>query len=450
MKYIIILLLLFSCAKEEVKNQCACKTCFNMTISDSIPIQFWLNGVETFNEKVVCGLAKQECFCQPFNCDDEITIQFQDTEYDAYSLSILDSTETELTVLDFEEIATGVWQVSFTPSELSSPAICENVAFKIIAYELFDNGDFESGSGTITSSSELDWYQVGDGGVGSWSYGDYLGDGSTYVSLNTSVSASPKTIVALRHNFKQITPTARTINYNIRSGARSTSFGSWTGGSVEAVYFKNGVETATQVITASLAANTTYSGSFITSETDFDVIGIRVKWTSSGSPFVGQNEIYILDFSIQNFNEDIELAKSDCIDLKESHDCTELISYTNSTDFDDIDYESGSPAPTFYLRIPAMFHEEENPQTQEDSELSNGVIVTRRQTIQEKRLLDTGYLPNYMHKKIQKVLMHETIVIDDTQWKRRDAYEANPIKKYNLKRATVLLTKYNSIERNTI
>ena len=150
------------------------------------------------------------------------------------------------------------------------------------------------------------------------------------------------------------------------------------------------------------------------------------------------------------------VANSDCIDVQTAHACTELIGYSNPTNFDGIVYETGSPVPTFYLRIQATFDQEENPQTQEDSELSNGVIITRRQTIQEKTLLQTGYMPNYMHKKVQKVLMHEDIILTDkstglsTYWKRRDAYEDNPIKKYNLKMASVLLTKYDSVERNTI
>lgn len=144
------------------------------------------------------------------------------------------------------------------------------------------------------------------------------------------------------------------------------------------------------------------------------------------------------------------LFRSDCISIADEHECSNLIAYTNSSDFDDLFYSTASPAPTFYLRVPSVFFEEENPQEQEDLELSNGVIVTLRQSILEKRKLETGYMPNYMHRKLQKVLMHESVQIDGDYWKRRDAYETNPIKKYNLKTASVLLTKYDSVEKNTI
>lgn len=142
------------------------------------------------------------------------------------------------------------------------------------------------------------------------------------------------------------------------------------------------------------------------------------------------------------------VAYSDCIDVRTEQECTKLITYTNSSNFDGIDYETANPI--FYLRVPAMFHEEDNPMTVEDLELSNDEIVILRQDIKEKRKLETGYMPNYMHKKLQKVLMHDTVTIDGDNWARRDAYETNPIKNYLLKMASVWLTKINSIDRNII
>ena len=144
------------------------------------------------------------------------------------------------------------------------------------------------------------------------------------------------------------------------------------------------------------------------------------------------------------------VLRSDCIHIADTHDCSVLISYSNSSDFDGLIYTDPSPNETFYLRIPAMFFEEDNPQEQEDLELSNGVIVTLRQSIMEKRKLKTGYMPNYMHRKLQKILMHDSVYIDGDYWKKRDSYDTSPIEKYNLKTASVFLTKYDSVEKNTI
>jgi hypothetical protein len=174
-----------------------------------------------------------------------------------------------------------------------------------------------------------------------------------------------------------------------------------------------------------------------------DVDEIRVYGTSETDIF---QSLEVTNFII---NAAEILLKSDCLDIKESHPCTEVIEYSNNVDFDGIVYDT-SPVPVFKLRVPALFYKEENPMEQEDLDLSNGEIVTLRQSIQEKRLLEVGYLPNYMHKKIQKILMHKTVTIDGQQWKRRDPYEAENIDKYSLKTGECWLTLYNSVERNTL
>jgi len=255
-----------------------------MTFSDSLPIQFWNIDDETHNEKSICGLAKQDCFCQPFECSDEIIFQVQNTS--APTLDVFDSSDNLLVSLAFVQQGTGVWETTFIADDNISPSLC-----------------------------------------------------------NTEIQ-------------------------------------------------------------------------------------FKIRQVSTGQQYI---------------------AKSDCISIKTPQDCTKLISYQNSTDFDGLIYGgTSSPDPTFYLRVPAMFYEEKNPQEQEDLELSNGHIVTIRQSIQEKRLLELGFMPGYMHRKLQKVLMHGAVIIDGDQWKKRDAYEDQPVKKYNLKRASVLLTKYDSVEKNTI
>ncbi len=282
-----------------------------MIFSDSIPVQFWLTGVETFNEKMICGLAKQDCFCQPFECEDEIIIQFQDDPGQVFYLGVYNENDTSIDEALFDEIAPGVYQINYTSGQ------CADILW----------------------GSEL--YLMGDTVI-------------TFDSVECGESSPP-----------------------------------------------------------------------------VDTCDIKIRF-----------KIYITDDDI--------LAQSDCIDLRTEHPCTKLITYTNSVDFDGIVYETGSPVPYFYLRVPAMFYQEDNPQTEEDMELANGEIVTTIQKLQKKRVFEIDYVPNYMHKKIQKVLMHESVTIDGTQWKKRDAYESEPVKKYNLKTASVLLTKYDSIIRNLI
>lgn len=123
------------------------------------------------------------------------------------------------------------------------------------------------------------------------------------------------------------------------------------------------------------------------------------------------------------------------------------IYYTNSRNFDGIDYSNET---IFTFSFKGVFFHENNPTESEDIILSSGEIVTLNQSIQQKKRLDIGYMPPYMHLKLQKILMHETIMINGEQWKKRDAYDSEPINKYGLKKASVWLTLYNSVQNNTL
>lgn len=185
---------------------------------------------------------------------------------------------------------------------------------------------------------------------------------------------------------------------------------------------------------------------------------VEITPTSDGSfiAFFLENGGVVNTFTMHTLEKlsptEIELYHSDCVEFKEDHECTELITYYNSKNFDGLVFETvGSPSPgSFSLRVPAQFYQESNPQEVEDHEKSNGEIVTLRQTIQSKRLLEIGYVPAYMHRKIQKILMMSSVYIDGKYWKKRDSYDDNTIKKYTLKQASVWLTEYNSVKKNTL
>ena len=253
-----------------------------MTVSDSLPIQFWTYTSQTHNEKEVCGMTAPKCYCQRFNCDTVIPLQVQDETGLTITAYLVDSDGGYLTEFAFTESSTGVYSVELDTT-IASPNLC-NTTFQV----LLSTGAFE----------------------------------------------------------------------------------------------------------------------------------------------------------------DTPEFKSDCVNISNG-ECSVDILYSNSNDFDGIVYQL-FPVPEFTISIPAIFFQEENPQEREDLELSNGTIVSLRQSIVEKRLLEIGYLPNYMHKKIQKILMHETITIDGDSWIRRDDYETSPVKDYGLKKAQIWLTKIDSIDRNII
>lgn len=190
---------------------------------------------------------------------------------------------------------------------------------------------------------------------------------------------------------------------------------------------------------------------------DIAMTSLAFYISGNESEVEGEPNIVYVDYVVIGDSDDLidglvvvdTYLKSDCLHVKDQHDCTTMIEFSNSKNFDGILYET-SPQPVFSILVPAQFWKENNPQTQEDLNLSDGEIVTLRQEIQEKTLLEVGYVPNYFHKKIQKILMHDEVTISGTQWKKRDSYESENIDRYPLKRATVWLTQYTSVERNTL
>lgn len=159
-----------------------------------------------------------------------------------------------------------------------------------------------------------------------------------------------------------------------------------------------------------------------------------------------------LIFKITDNSSNI-LAVSDCVEITNNQDftCTKLITYSNSSDIAGLQFTSTSPSTVYYLRIPAVFFEEQYPQEQEDLELSTYEIVTLWSKMEGKKLLDIGFMPFYMHKKVQLILMMDNVTIDGIEYRKRDEYQiAQGAKKFPLKRAQVLLSEKDFIIRNLL
>lgn len=409
MRTSLLAVLLFSCTYHTFEP---CPR-MPLIISDSIPVQFWVNGEETFNEKDVCGIVKQDCFCQLFNDTDEVTIQFQHDTNGTFLLRVSDTSDKSLIAEEtyfgndfvFTEIVTGIYQASLTPLDFN---LSGKMKFTIVK----DPKNYLSGYDNYNIGEATDW---------------------TLGSAPSVTVSSPNNSNLLIGLF----PGLANTEYSFFFDGTKTGFSDLT------ITFYDAAlnQTGTAIFTSNVSTLTQFS---LTSGAEAPAyIGLSVT-SFVGSSTVTINSLINLD------NDDNDIATSDCIDIQSAHECTTLIEYENTSDFDGIEYESVSPGPSFQLRIPAIFFEEENPQEQEDLELSNGVIVTLRQSIVEKRKLETGFMPNYMHRKLQKILMHDSVYIDGDYWKKRDAYDTSPVKKYNLKTASVLLTKYDSVEKNTI
>lgn len=98
-----------------------------MTFSDALPVQFWLQECETFNEYEAQGVH-HACWCQPWNCDDEIVIQFKEDTGGSYTLAVINQAEPEDEAYEapFYEVANGVYQATFSPGSIS-PDFCDTI-----------------------------------------------------------------------------------------------------------------------------------------------------------------------------------------------------------------------------------------------------------------------------------------------------------------------------------
>ena len=150
---IIILALLFL-ASEKTSSQY-----FNrMQFSDALPVQFWPIACSTYNEHEAQGVF-HKCFCAPWECGDEIKVQFTDAPSQDFSLLIFDSEGNELDSIIIDEVSSGVYQIAFTPNE-NSPGFCETIQLKIQSNAGTEAVSLPALSTWLTSSlsgSDPDW-----------------------------------------------------------------------------------------------------------------------------------------------------------------------------------------------------------------------------------------------------------------------------------------------------
>lgn len=154
----------------------------------------------------------------------------------------------------------------------------------------------------------------------------------------------------------------------------------------------------------------------------------------------------IITLDVYDPVSELVLAVSDCLRVV-SYDAKPslTIKYTNSDDFHGIAFEGANQE--FYIRLNAVFYEETHPVDSEDYNLSTGIIVSLRKQMVTKRLLNIiEFLPEFMHKKIEQILMCDYVEIDELPWKKQgDEYQRSLSEASLLSTAKVLLTQADSV-----
>lgn len=389
-----------------------------MQFSDALPVQFWLTGCETFNEHQAAGVH-HVCFCHPWNCDDEIKVQFTDIAGNNFSLLIVDMADNLLSEIPIEEVSSGVYQTSFTPSE-TSPEVCN----QLVRLRVQQN----AGQQAVSLPDFTEWQNTGTGTA--WTTG-----------ANPSVSVTTgniSQILWVAYAFVPGTEYTLEINYDAVDGAFSQIATSIFNDSfVE--QFGTGVD-----VIGGTGPHTTETLTF-TATADTTRVGVRI----SAGGFSGVTVTLDTTLLTITAGEPSFVAKTDCLDIREHFESI-LLTYSNHRDFAGLKYTLSSPEETFQIRIPAVFYHERYPEEDEVIELSTS-LATLNGTVRKQKRLDTDYLPYYFHEKLKLILKHQTLLINNRAYVKQEAYEiVEGDKRWPVKMGRVWLSERDFVHRNIL
>lgn len=362
-----------------------------MTISDANPLQFWLNGVETFNEKVAPGIQPL-CYYDIFETTDHIKLQVVEAVAPSLTLIVVDQFTNLITdIIDFTKVGT-LFSIDFLPSASAYDYTNTKVKFYIYygaaGWANFGTAD---GSWNATPAVSLTGYfknsnyrrhllqgKVGDTVHIDWAY--------------TTNKASGAYLIEFKVGFMDATgvPTIDVAVDDTRTSNGSSS------GSVDFV----------------LTAPCTYI--YFMASTDDAGAPTGVKTTT-----VTQMDVTGLLIVGAIFDETFALARTITVDIQDTQPDTFLIKYSNQVNYAGLDFSADT---VFGLRVKAKFFEERYPTETESEAQSDGEVVSLSNTIKTQRNLEVDAVPLYMHKKISYILNCNTVYIDGLYWTREENY----------------------------
>lgn len=422
MRYLIIILAIIFSLSEETSFPDFSSSA--MQISDALPVQFWLTGCATYNEHQAPGIHNR-CFCAPWECQDDIKIQFKDDPSMNYSLDIYDSNQQLLETIPIDEIQDGVYELTINLSE-DSPDVCD----QIIQLKIRLN----AGTQGVTLPDLDEWVSTQQN----------VGDIPWILSSNPSISvptgSNDSELLEVDYPFIPGLEYTMTLNYTVSSGGSFNQY--------DVLILDNALNTifiTDLELTDGIGSHTTAPLTFV-ANSSCTKIGFIVYATG-----IGDVELSVTSAqATRQFGSDSIVAKTDCLDVRENHDQSILIAYSNHRNFAGLVYENNSPATEFMLRVPAIFYHQRFPEEDEVMELTDE-LVTLTGTVRKQKQLYTDYVPYYFHEKLKLILKHQNITINGTQWLKQESYDiAEGNRQHPLKRAVCWLSQKDFVHRNIL
>jgi hypothetical protein len=429
---LLILLIITGCEKNYITPLNEYK--MSIVVSKSSPIEFYDFDTEVgFNEKKRFGVNNDYYYNPTLGV---IKFQLFEDEAGAVVVKMYDScTELELATLTQTLIVTNYYDVEIDISilapqpsdpfyisiELSGTEVLrsETILFKRLSPIVNANFDTDlSGWTSFTNPSggtdPITWNTSGGGSARLSN-----ADGDESIILGQTMSLIRDDILELSYGTSIVGGTAGTVNEFIVHGERQTD-GVW------------------EVFKARVDEFNTEAP--IVEERVLN-INITKNYTKIGFSMKGDGGGLLRRYQVGYF-------RAVAISPHEQEHIT--INYRNNdTTFDGMVYDE-TAANSYDLIVQAQFWKESWVEEQENFEKSSGSFVRAFNQKLFKKRLELGYLPNYMHEKINRILMHDVITIDGTQYIKLDEYEHENINRYNLSKASVWLTEKNNILKNVI
>lgn len=411
---ILATLLFLTAEKTNSRNFC----CSPMEISDALPVQFWLNGCQTFNEYKAPGVY-HKCFFAPWECEDEIFVQFKDDPSQDFSLEIYNDQQLLLGTLQFDETAVGVYEARYNIGE-DSPDVCDELIYLQIKRD--------QGLQGFTLPPLSDYVNAGGSGD-PWTLGSSPSIVTTLGGTNTERLYVPYAFIpgvtyTINVVFSNTQNTVGIFTVGVMNDSNLSQFNETTSGG------NTGLNQAEPFV--------------FTATSDTTRLYVDVN-------FFGNNTTTIVSISgVRTVGDSQVMAKTDLLNVQRDHDDTILLTYTNHRNFAGLVYAGISPQTEFQIRIPAIFFHQRFPEEDEVAELSTE-LITLNGTVRKQRQLTTDYLPYYFHEKLKLILKHQSISILNREWVKQEAYEiVEGQKRFPLKVANCWLSEKEFVHRNVL
>lgn len=432
---IFALFILSACGNTDLPDPCSVR------YSDAQPVQFWPINCETFNEKEVDGVF-HKCFCQPFECDDEVVIQFTEDTGSDYFLSVLNEDGDEIEQILFTSTAiNGTPDIPGITSAISLPSLASGVNIA------GSDTDWTTGSSpTVTLSG------IPEASSDIWANSYAFITGYSY-SFTPNISIDGLSVFLTKIIFVILDSSNNILYQNVfnPSDEPFDDVITFTAGSGYAKYGFKVVKLDTGI---SLDYEFTINTITATQTTPSTPGTPATQWRNDAS-FVWSdygicNEKVQL-IIVKNSTPDVNILKSDCLHIKPDWDETVLINYYNQRNFAGLIDPNSSPSVDFNLRIFAVFAQERFPQESEVIDLSNSKTIQLFSQLKAQKLLETGPMPFYMHKKTNLALQHQFVTIEDQSLVKSENYELqDSSKRWPLRRALCWLTEKDFVVRNVL